>query len=249
MPDTLRPIAEAMARVRMVPDAPTSVPATTSSTLPSTRPDAATARPVKALSSEITIGTSAPPTGSTSSTPATRPSASSTTASHPAPVKTTETAAPIAASSTRPMIAGSPGNTTGRVVMSSCSFAKVTSEPENEIAPTSSVNTIATRTHGSSVWASSSRATSAAAPPPTPLKSATSCGIWVICTRRATGAAIAEPTAMAARIHGMFSSLDERNTVTTAMRAPAAPMRLPRRAVFGELRPFSARMKQTAATR
>ena len=82
MPETLRPIADAIARVRIVPDAPTSVPATTSSTLPSTRPDAATARPVNALSSEITIGTSAPPTGSTSSTPAASPSASSTTASH-----------------------------------------------------------------------------------------------------------------------------------------------------------------------
>ena len=93
MPATLRPMADAMARVRMVPEAPTSVPATTSSTLPSTRPDAATARPVNALSSEITIGTSAPPTGSTSSTPATRPSTSSTTASQADPVTTTATAA------------------------------------------------------------------------------------------------------------------------------------------------------------
>ena len=147
------------------------------------------------------------------------------------------------------MMIGSPANTTGRVVMSSCSFAKVTSEPENEIAPTSSVNTIASRTHGSSVCPSSSRATSAAAPPPTPLNSATSCGICVIFTRRATGAAMAEPTAIAARIHGMLSSRIERNTVMTPMSAPAAPMRLPRRAVFGELRPFRARMKQMAATR
>ena len=147
------------------------------------------------------------------------------------------------------MITGRPENTTGRVVMSSCSFANVTSEPEKDTAPTSRVNTIATRTPGSSVWGSSSSATSAAAPPPTPLKRATSCGIWVICTRRATGAAIAEPTAMAPRIQGMLSSLDERKTVTTAMSAPAAPMRLPRRAVFGELNPLSARMKQTAATR
>ena len=47
----------------------------------------------------------------------------------------------------------------------------------------------------------------------------------------------------------MFSSFADRNTVTTATSAPAAPMALPRRAVRGELRPFSARMKQTAATR
>ncbi len=45
--------------------------------------------------------------------------------------------------------------------------------------------------------ASSSSATRAAAPPPTPLNRATSCGIWVICTRRAAGTATADPTAIA----------------------------------------------------
>ena len=180
IPETLRPIADAIARVRMVPDAPTSVPATTSSTLSSTMPDAATARPVNALSSEITIGTSAPPTGSTRSTPPKSPSASSTTASHVSPVSTRATDAAIAATNPRPMSTGSPGNTTGLVVMSSCSFPKVTSDPENETAPTSRLNAIATRTHGSSVCPSSSRATSAADPPPTPLNRATSWGICVI---------------------------------------------------------------------
>jgi hypothetical protein len=81
------------------------------------------------------------------------------------------------------------------------------------------------------------------------LKSATSCGIWVILTRRETGAAIAAPTAMVSRIHGMLSSFIDRKTVTTATRAPNAPIRLPRRAVGGELSPLRARMKQTAATR
>ena len=142
-----------------------------------------------------------------------------------------------------------PGNTSGRVLISSCSLATVTADPENETAPTSIVKTIARRTHGLSLWPSSSTATSAAAPPPTPLKPPTSCGIWVICTRRAIGTAIAEPTAMAARMSGIFSNLTDRNTVITASTAPAAPIRLPRRAPFGELRPLSARMKQTAATR
>ena len=200
MPATLRPIAAAMARVRMVPEAPTSVPATTSSTLPSTTPDAATARPVKAFSSEMTIGTSAPPTGSTSSTPAARPSTSSSTASGSEPVRTTATAAPTAASSTAAITTGSPGNTTGRVVISSCSLANVTPEPAKDTAPTRRVKTMARRTQGSAVCASSSSATRAAAPPPTPLNSATSCGIWVIFTRRATGAATAVPTAMAPMI-------------------------------------------------
>ena len=47
----------------------------------------------------------------------------------------------------------------------------------------------------------------------------------------------------------MLSSFAERNTVTTASSAPPAPIRLPRRADFGELRPLRARMKQTADTR
>ena len=68
----------------------------------------------------------------------------------------------------------SPGNTTGRVVISSCSLAKVTAEPAKDTAPTSIVNTIAQRAPSGSlvVWPSSSTATSAAAPPPTPLNSA-----------------------------------------------------------------------------
>ena len=62
-----------MTLVRIVPLAPTSVPATSSRTLPRTTPDAATASPVKAFSREITIGTSAPPTGNTRSKPAASP--------------------------------------------------------------------------------------------------------------------------------------------------------------------------------
>ena len=56
-------------------------------------------------------------------------------------------------------------------------------EPEKETQPTITVKTVATT---SAVLAPapsfkySTIATSAAAPPPTPLKSATSCGIWVI---------------------------------------------------------------------
>ena len=55
----------------MMPEAPTSVPATISRSLSSTKPDAATARPVNEFSSEISTGTSAPPMGSTKITPST----------------------------------------------------------------------------------------------------------------------------------------------------------------------------------
>ena len=62
-------------RVSNVPEAPTSVPETISRSLCSTKPDAAAAMPVNELSSEMTTGMSAPPIGSTSSTPSSSASA------------------------------------------------------------------------------------------------------------------------------------------------------------------------------
>ena len=66
-----RPIAWLIKVVSNVPEAPTSVPATIRAKLLSTKPVAATERPVKALSSEITTGISAPPIGRTKATPST----------------------------------------------------------------------------------------------------------------------------------------------------------------------------------
>ena len=88
---------------------------------------------------------------------------------------TPRTATKVPAITKRP-----PGKTTGRVVISSCNFMKVMIEPLNETQPTTTVNTVAIT---SAVVASLPRfrystiATRAAAPPPTPLNSATSCGI------------------------------------------------------------------------
>src|SRR5262249_43918274 len=71
-PKSTLPIARFMARliiiVSSVPDAPTSIPLTMSTLFDSSNPVAAAARPVKALSSEITTGMSAPPIGSTKRT-------------------------------------------------------------------------------------------------------------------------------------------------------------------------------------
>ena len=50
-------------RVSRVPDAPTSVPATMSRSLSRVKPDAATARPVKELSSEMSTGDVGPADG------------------------------------------------------------------------------------------------------------------------------------------------------------------------------------------
>ncbi len=66
---TERFIAVAISRVRIVPEEPTRVPATISATLSRAKPAAAAERPVKAFSSEITTGMSAPPIGSTTRLP------------------------------------------------------------------------------------------------------------------------------------------------------------------------------------
>ncbi len=190
-------------------------------------------------------------------TPSARPTSSSRRPTQRCPVAITPAAATTAATSPPISSGAAPGTTTGRVVMSSCSLANVTTDPANDTEPTSTVKAMASRLPRSSPvivlivdTADSSRiATSAAAPPPTPLNSATSCGICVICTRRAAGTATTEPTAIAPRISPRLSRSVEKNVVSRAIAAPAAPIRLPRRAVRGLDRPFSARMKQTAATR
>ena len=94
---------------------------------------------------------------------------------------------------------------------------------------------------------------SAAAPPPTPLKMATNCGIAVIFTKRATGTAMAAPSAMAMSASTRFQpecrKLGRVNVMAMASVAAAAPTRLPRRAWRGELRPLRAKMKPAMATR
>ena len=75
---------------------------------------------------------------------------------------------------------------------------------------------------------------SAAAPPPTPLKIATSWGIAVIFTKRATGTAMAAPSTMAmiasTRFFPECRSVGRVNVMAMARVAAAAPTRLPCRA-------------------
>ena len=95
----------------------------------------------------------------------------------------------------------------GRPLIRSCSFPNATSEPANEIEPTSAEKTVETPRStptspesAQTVWNSTSE-TSAAAPPPTPLNSATICGIAVIFTLRAPTTPTTEPIAIPAAIH------------------------------------------------
>ena len=92
-----------------------------------------------------------------------------------------------------------PRNTIGRPEISSCSFANATSEPENEIEPIIAERAVEVASTVERLpakrWNSSS-AISAAAPPPTPLKRATICGIAVIFTVRAPTRPTVPPAAI-----------------------------------------------------
>ena len=197
-------IAVAIRFVRIEPDAPTMIPPTISATLSSAMPAAAADRPVKAFSSEITTGMSAPPIGSTNMLPRIAAATSSRmkrpSDSEPAAIATAEPTATIAS---RAFMNCCPGSWIGRPGRISWSFPNAMFEPQKETDPT-----IAAKTSGmtTSVGRSppelrnSAQAISATAPPPTPLNSATICGIAVIFTLRAAGTPTAVPMPMPSAI-------------------------------------------------
>ncbi len=159
----------------------------------SAKPEAAAARPVKALSNEITIGMSAPPIGITSSTPssAARPRTIATAAVPALPVST-RIPSRKAAESTSALRIAWPAKPRRRPGQMPWSLANATAEPAKDTPPTSAEKRTANvNTNSRGPWVrsctrwSSESATSAAAPPPTPLNAATICGIEVIATRSA----------------------------------------------------------------
>ena len=93
-----------------------------------------------------------------------------------------------------------PGTWIGRPGISSCSLPKAMFEPQKEIEPMMAASRIGISVSSSGLppAARSSRYSaqeiSATAPPPTPLNSATICGIAVIFTWRAAGTPTAVPT-------------------------------------------------------
>ena len=100
----------------------------------------------------------------------------------------------------------------------------------------------------SATWNSAS-ATSAAAPPPTPLNRATICGIAVIFTVRAPTSPTTVPIAAPPAMRGQLPIPSRSSVVTIAIVIPAPPTQLPFRACFGDERNRSATMKQTIAAR
>ena len=96
------------------------------------------------------------------------------------------------------------GNVTGFPVTMPCSLPKAIRLPEKVTAPISVLSTIVTPASVPSAGpapparTNSAAATAADAPPPKPLKTATSCGMAVICMYRARTPPTAAPATIAA---------------------------------------------------
>ena len=119
-------------------------------------------------------------------------------------------------------------------------------EPQKETEPTIAAKTREDRDVGRArrrsrrVWRNSTHAMSATAPPPTPLNSATICGIAVIFTLRAAGTPTTVPIDDAEDDQApVADAVGSGSVATTAMAMPTAAMRLPRTAVVGPVSPRS----------
>ena len=183
----------------------------------------------------MTTGMSAPPIGTTASTPSapaeSRISQNSSSDSEPAAI-TTASATGIASSSA----VDPPWASCSPPFISSCSFRKAMFEPQKEIEPMIAANRIGiSSSAGRSPPAPRNSTTliSATAPPPTPLNSATICGIAVIFTLRAAGTPTATPIATPTTISSQSPTPGCSSVANTAIAMPTAAIWLPRTAVRG----------------
>ena len=213
----------------------------------------------------ITTGMSAPPIGMMISTPSANAIAviNANGVHALSAARKNAVPKPIIASPSARFSQCCPGNTTGaeekrrKRLPSPASLPKAITEPENVIAPTKvPMNSSSLLPLGSGSATPNAAglltapiAISTAAMPTSECIAATSSGICVICTRRATSAPSVPPTSMASTIKSRRPFQISATVKTTASAIPAMPSTLPRRALVGAERPFSARMKQTEATR
>ena len=152
-----------------------------------------------------------------------------------------------------------PPNTIGAPLMRPDNLKNAITEPENVIAPTNvpmksssllpaGIDSPAALTMPKARGLlTAAIAINTAARPTSECMKATSSGMAVICTLRATTAPMAPPSAMPPIIITQF--LVSVSVTDTAIAMPIMPNRLPRREVSGDDRPFNARMKKTEATR
>ncbi len=128
----------------------------------------------------------------------------------------------------------------GVPVISAWSLAKAIRLPAKETEPITMLKTLGkTSAKGGCELCSrsSETATRAAAPPPTPLKRATICGMAVILTRRAPRAPMGIPIKRPISVITMPASVKCSSGIvaSNAIAMPTAAIWLPRRALRGEL--------------
>jgi hypothetical protein len=250
-------IARHISWLRMIPDDPTSAPEMMSTVLLMTKPVIAAAIPEYELSSEITTGMSAPPMGSTSPTPSASASAVpiQNTSGSGSGVATCHTPTARIAAKISPLTTCCPRYVTGRPVISSCSLANATTLPVSVTAPMSVPSWMATpvgtasRSRRAAARSSSAPLTSSDAAPPSPLSSATICGMAVIFTARAIHSPSAVPTTMPAAITVYDTIARSASVTSTATSIPIPDRRLPARAVSVRPSRLRPRTKRTAASR
>ena len=145
------------------------------------------------------------------------------------------------------------GRSTGRDATSPCNLPKAMKLPVRVTEPTIvEAMMVTTVTEFSIGGAALSRSNSAAAtnaetPPPNPLKTATICGMAVICTVRDMYTPITEPTTRPMIIHSGSTMSAFTRVNTTARSMPTAESMLPERAVAGERSRISPRMNNAPA--
>src|SRR5687768_3394446 len=202
---------------------------------------------------EITTGMSPPPIGSTNSAP--RSSDTAKRAHSPAapevPITIEAPSAKIASRSS-PLRSLCSGNCKGLPESSSWSFPNAMMLPVNDTAPItvpSTIEVVSPAPAFSAVRAMrmySATETRAAVAPPIPLNSATICGMAVICTVRAKYVPIAAPITVPTPIIQNDSICLSSRVAARASAIPNAASWFPERAVPGELRRLSPKMKRTA---
>ena len=233
--------------VRMVPDAPTIIPPTISAVLFSAIPVRAADTPVNAFNNEITTGMSAPPIGSTTMFP--RMAAASKMPRMNSAWEWVPAARTIAlAAATRNSVTlktTCTGSLIGRPGRIPWSFPNAMLEPQKEIEPMIAASSEGISDFSAQLlppvrkwWRYSTKAIIATAPPPTPLNSATICGIAVMRTLRAAGTPTAVPMTTPTMIRPHSPRPGVSSVAINAMPMPTAAIMLPRTAVRGPVSPM-----------
>ena len=201
----------------------------------------------------MTTGMSAPPIGSTNITPKRRASPSRATSTHSASAPATRATPSPAAPSTVAALTTFCARKDDRAARDELLQLREGHERARERDRADECgeddrDELLPCERPSATWNSAS-ATSAAAPPPTPLKRATICGIAVIFTVRAPITPTTVPIAAPPMMSGQLPIPSSSSVVAIAIAIPAPPTQLPLRACFGDERNRSATMKLTIAAR